>query len=309
MALVSMRGKNEYSPPAGGAMAALLKDFSIEVMPRTAAKIDDFTALLPTGTRVYVAHIDGTPIEDMVACARRIRDQGFQVMPHFPARLIRDRAMLSEWISRYANEAGINQALLLAGGISHPHGEYADSMALLETGLFDAAGFTHLHVAGHPEGNKDIDADGGRRNLDAALRRKQDYAAHSDAKMAIVTQFCFESAPVIEWANSLKAAGIEMPIHIGVAGPAKLQTMIKFSIACGVGPSLRVLQRRARDVRKLLLPFEPGQFLSELADYRAKHPDFNITNVHFFPLGGIKTGAKWAIDHGGANPARNALQS
>jgi methylenetetrahydrofolate reductase (NADPH) len=54
--------------------------------------------------------------------------------------------------------------------------------------------------------------------------------------------------------TGLAAEGHRLPIHIGVAGPAKLQTLIKFAIACGVGPSLRVLQKRAMDVTKLLCP-------------------------------------------------------
>ncbi|HBK10774.1 MAG TPA: 5,10-methylenetetrahydrofolate reductase, partial [Planktomarina temperata] len=127
----------------------------------------------------------------------------------------------------------------------------------------------------------------------------------SDADMAIATQFCFEAAPVIDWANDLAANGITLPIHIGVAGPAKLQTLIKFSIACGVGASLRVLQRRAKDLTKLLLPFTPDEFLSDLAAHKVANPDFGISHVHFFPLGGIKTNANWAIENGGtsATPA------
>ncbi len=93
---------------------------------------------------------------------------------------------------------------------------------------------------------------------------------------------------------------MNLPIHIGIAGPAKLQTMIKFAIACGVGPpSLKVLQKRAKDVSKLLLPHEPTEILTELAAHKAANPDFNITKVHFFPLGGIKTNATWAINNGG----------
>ena len=112
---------------------------------------------------------------------------------------------------------------------------------LIESELFDAAGFKTLHVAGHPEGNKDIDPDGTTVNVDAALKWKQNYKSKTDAKMAIATQFAFEAGPIIEWANSIKNAGIDIPIHIGIAGPAKLQTLIKFAIACGVGPSLKVL--------------------------------------------------------------------
>ena len=278
---------------------AFVNGYSIEVMPRTADKVADFRALLPRGTRVYIAHIEGTPIADMVATARRIAGEGFTVMPHFPARIIHDKATLADWIARYKGEAGVRQALLLGGGVATPAGDFDNSMQMIETGLFD--GFERLHVAGHPEGNKDIDRDGSDAIVMRALAWKQAYAERSDAKMAIVTQFCFEAGPVIAWANRLAAAGVKLPVHIGIAGPAKLQTLIRFAIACGVGPSLRVLQKRAMDVTKLLLPYEPTEVVAELAAHKAASPGFNIEQVHFFPLGGIKTNAAWVTDNGGAS--------
>ena len=302
MALLNfLRRDKEPAAPVGNAAAteAFLKGYSIEVMPRTAEKVEDFRALLPRGTRVYIAHIDGTPIEEMVATARRLHAEGFPVMPHLPARIIKDKATLADWIARYRGEADVKQALLLGGGISTPHGDFDNSMQLIETGLFD--GFERLHVAGHPEGNKDIDPDGSDRNVLEALRWKQAFSERTDAKMAMATQFCFEAKPVIDWVNRLNAEGISLPVHIGVAGPAKLQTLIKFAIACGVGPSLKVLQKRALDVTKLLLPYEPNEFVAELAAHKAANPGFGIESVHFFPLGGIKTNATWAIENGGAS--------
>ncbi|MDG1218016.1 MAG: methylenetetrahydrofolate reductase [Amylibacter sp.] len=290
------------------ALEAFLKNFSIEVMPRTASKIENFKELLPQNTRVYVAHIEGTPINEMIDTAKRLTDEGYNVMPHFPARIIESKEVLVNWIDRYKNEAGVKDALLLAGGVNQPYGEFHSSMDLLDTGEFDKAGFKNLHVAGHPEGNMDIDTDGKTKNVDSAISWKQEFSQKTDANMAITTQFCFESGPVIEWADRMASMGIDIPIHIGVAGPAKLQTMIKFSMACGVGASLRVLKRRAKDVTKLLLPFKPDQFLTELAEYKALNPNFLITNVHFFPLGGIKTNAKWTIENGGIS-ATPALQS
>lgn len=271
----------------------LLRGCSIEVMPRTAAKIDDFGSLLPAGTRIYIAHIHDTPIDDMVATARRLADAGFQPMPHVPARIIPDRATLETWARRYREEAGVTQALLLGGGVSEPAGELDSSMAMLETEIFDRLGYQRLHVAGHPEGNKDIDRDGGSRLVDAALRWKQAYAERTDAEMAIVTQFAFEARPVIAWAERLAEAGITLPIHVGVAGPTKLQTLIKFAMACGVGPSLGVLQKRALDLRKLLVPYEPTDLLGDLAAYKTKHPQSLIEQIHVFPLGGIQAGTEW----------------
>ena len=278
-------------------MEAFLKGYSIEVMPRTAEKVEDFRAILPKGTRVYIAHIDGTPIEEMVATAKRIGAEGFDVMPHFPARIIKDRATLTDWVARY-KDVGVHQGLLLAGGVPQPVGDFATSMQLLETGAF--TGFDRLHVAGHPEGNKDIDPDGSDKMVMEAARWKSAFSERTDAQMAMATQFCFEAGPVIDWVNRL-AEGIKLPVHIGVAGPAKLQTLIKFAIACGVGASLRVLQKRAMDVTKLLLPYEPTEFVADLAAHKAKNPGFGIEQVHFFPLGGIKTNAQWVTDNGGAS--------
>ncbi len=309
MSLLNFRRKEAPVAPTNSAeVAALLKDYSIEVMPRTAEKVEDFTVLLPADTRVYIAHIEGTPIEEMVATAKRLNADGYKVMPHFPARIIKDRAMLGDWIARYQGEANVKQALLLAGGVAKPHGDFSDSMQLMETGLFDAAGFERLHVAGHPEGNRDIDANGTAK-VDAALKWKNDFQTRTDAKMALATQFAFEAKPIIAWADSLKAAGITIPVHIGIAGPAKLQTLIKFAIACGVGPSLKVLQKRAMDVTKLLLPYEPTDVINALARHKAANPDFNISHVHFFPLGGIKSNANWAIENGGASavPAKPSV--
>ena len=230
------------------ALEAFLKNFSIEVMPRTASKIENFKELLPQDTRVYVAHIEGTPINEMIETAKRLTDEGYNVMPHFPARIIESKEVLVNWIDRYKNEAGVKDALLLAGGVNQPYGEFHSSMDLLDTGEFDKAGFKNLHVAGHPEGNMDIDTDGKTKNVDSAISWKQEFSQKTDANMAITTQFCFESGPVIEWADRMASMGIDIPIHIGVAGPAKLQTMIKFSMACGVGASLRVLSTLLRSI-------------------------------------------------------------
>ncbi len=302
MALLNFKKRDSAAPQTvNPQVEAFLQGYSIEVMPRTAAKVDDFRDLLPAGTRVYIAHIEGTPIEEMVETAKRINGEGFEVMPHFPARIIKDEATLADWIARYQGEANVKEALLLAGGVAKPHGDFHSSMQLLEAGLFDKAGFTNLNVAGHPEGNKDIDPSGGTKLVDEALQWKQKFSERTDASMALATQFAFEAKPIIEWADAVKAAGVDIPIHIGIAGPAKLQTLIKFAIACGVGPSLKVLQKRAMDVSKLLLPYEPTDVLTELAAHKAANPDFNITKVHFFPLGGIKTNANWAINNGGAS--------
>tara|TARA_B100000745_G_scaffold285971_1_gene221607 strand:- start:2352 stop:3257 length:906 start_codon:yes stop_codon:yes gene_type:complete len=293
MSLLNLFSSKEKNKKVSDNLKDFLVNFSIEVMPSTAAKIESFKDILPINTRIYIAHIEGVPIEEMIQTAKRLQSEGFSVMPHFPARIIKNKSTLEEWIKKYQDEAGINQALLLAGGVNNPHGVFENSMQLVETELFNKYNFKNLHFAGHPEGNKDIDFDGSTNNVDEALLWKQKFNERTDIEVALTTQFCFEADPVIKWADSMIEKGINIPIHIGVAGPAKLQTLIKFSIDCGVGPSLKVLQKRAKDVKKLLLPFEPNDFLETLAQHKKENPKFNITNIHFFPLGGINTSADW----------------
>ncbi len=290
MAVVDM-----VNEPVRGAVAlkGFLDGVSLEVMPRTAGKIDDFRPLMAPGSRIYVAHIEGTPFKEMLDTVVRLSKEGFEVMPHFPARIIKDEATLEDWIKRYAGEAGVKSALVLAGGVAKPVGDYSDSMQLLQTGLFEKNGYTRLHVAGHPEGNADIDPKGSTTKVDEALQWKQKYANDTGTEMAMATQFAFDAKPVIAWADRLAADGITMPIHVGAAGPAKLQTLIKFAVACGVGPSLGVLQKRAKDLTKLLKPFEPTEVLTALAEHKAANPDSLITQAHIFPLGGIKASAEW----------------
>ena len=271
----------------------LLSDFSVEVMPRTLVKVEDLANLFPKATRIYVAHIEGVDIQDMVAASRRLADYGYRVMPHFPARIIKDQCVLERWIKSYSEDAGVSEALLLAGSPRNPLGSLENSMQLLDTGLFDKYGFGRLHVAGHPEGNKDIDQDTSGEGIAEALRWKQRFSQRTDAQMAVVTQFSFSATSVVRWAESLKKNEIDLPIHVGVAGPTKLQTLIKFAISCGVGPSIKVLQKRAADLSKLLLPYEPTDVLLELAAQLDNVQKTNISNIHFFPLGGIQATADW----------------
>ncbi len=278
-----------------------LSGYSIEVTPRSANKIECFADVLPENTRVYIAQINIDDIPEMIVTAKRLRDEGFEVMPHFPARMIKNHAVLNDLISMYQNEAGVDEALLLAGGLPSPAGDYNSSIQLIESGLFDKAGFKRLHVAGHPEGNKDIDPDGSNKNVSEALSWKQEFSNRTDASMAITTQFCFDANVVKKWADTIKGSGIDIPIHIGIAGPAKLQTLLKFSIECGVGASMKVLTKRARDITKLLLPYKPTQILSDLANYRAQDSSLNIEQVHFFPLGGVKRAAEFVEEFSGPN--------
>jgi len=267
--------------------------FSIEVMPRTAKKIDDFQRILPKKTTVYVAHLEDTPIEEMFFTCKRLISEGMAPMPHIPARIIHNTGELEDWVKEYSS-LGVNQSLLLAGNGKNPKGELFNSIQMLETGIFEKHAFKKIQIAGHPEGNKDIDKDGTLEKTINALKAKQKFAQKTKLKIGITTQFCFDLRPVIEWLKVLEREQIDLPISLGLAGPTRLQTLIKYAIMCGVGPSISVLKKRAKDLTKLLLPFEPTEMVDTLSSYKKNKLFRNVHSLHFFPLGGIEASAAFA---------------
>lgn len=284
-----MRPQPEYGT---GAALALLDAASVEVTPRTLARLGG-PLNLPRGTEVFVAHIDGTDFADLLVAACRLRQMGMEPVPHVPARLIPDAAELGRRLQALRDQADVRRALLVGGGRRQPVGALSSTMDLVETGHFDRLGFTHLHFAGHPEGSRDLDPQGGTQVADAALAWKQALAQRSDARLGLVTQFLFEAAPAIAWAERIARSGIGLPVRIGLAGPARLQSLIRFGLDCGIGPSLGVLQRRARDIRKLLVPVTPDAVIADLEAHRRAWPGTPIAGLHLFPFGGIEACTTW----------------
>jgi len=267
----------------------LVAGFSIETTPGSALKIPDFREHLRPGTTVSVTFLPGSDFADTIATAKRLRREGFNPAPHFAARSIPGRGALEGYLKRLQGEAGVRDAVVLAGGVSTPLGEFDNSMELLETGLFDTYGITRIGVAGHPEGSPDIPP----ARADEAIEWKNRFAQRSDATFYIATQFCFQAAPIIAWEKAIRDAGNTLPIHIGIPGLATLKTLINHAKSCGIGPSMRVLTRQARNIAKLLNVQAPDRLLLDLARHRAADPLCAIARVHVYPLGGLRRSAIW----------------
>ncbi len=267
----------------------LVRDFTIETTPGSAAKIADYREHLRPGTRVAVTFLPGSDFADTVATAKRLQEEGFEPMPHFAARSIPSREALEDYLKALAAVTDLRHAVVLAGGVDTPLGPFDSSMAILETGLFDKYGVNSIGVAGHPEGSPDI----GPEALQQAITWKNAFAERSDASFYIATQFCFEAAPIIAWDKAIRAAGNQLPIHIGVPGLATIKTLINHAKACGVGASMRFLTRQARNVARLMTVNTPDRLLLDLARYKAFDPDCGIARVHMYPLGGLKRSAAW----------------
>jgi methylenetetrahydrofolate reductase (NADPH) len=273
-----------------GSIADLMSGFSVETTPGAAAKIPDYRTHLAPGTRVFITFLPGSDLDDTIATAVRLGREGLDPVPHLAARSIPDARFLEESLRRLTDEAGVREVLAIGGGVASPVGAFSDSMQMLETGLLDRFGITRIGVAGHPEGSPDISDE----DIASALEWKDAFAQRSDADLHVVTQFCFEAGPVIAWEQRLRAAGIRLPLHVGLPGLATIKSLLGHAKACGVGASMTFLTKQARKVTRLLSVSAPDQLVCALAAYRAGNPDCNITGAHVYPLGGLRKSARWS---------------
>lgn len=297
-------GQLMVSDPVGleSSIAELMSGFSVETTPGAADKIPDYRAHLGPGTRVFITFLAGSDFDGTIATAVRLRREGFEPVPHLAARSIPDRRFLERNLRRLVDEAGVQEVLAIAGAVAEPLGEFSDSMQMLETGLLDQFGIHRIGVAGHPEGSPDISDEAVNR----AAAWKNAFAQRSDAKLYVVTQFCFEAEPIIAWEQRLRAAGIRLPLHIGLPGLATIKSLLSHAKACGVGPSMSFLARQARNVTRLLTVSAPDRLVCALAAHRASTPDCLIAGTHMYPLGGLKKSARWSYGTVNGQLAMNA---
>ena len=264
--------------------------WSIEVTPAGAAKIDSFAACLSIGTTVNVTFLPGTDPLDTVGVAKRLYNEGMKAVPHLAARSLKDADQLDELLVAYRDEAGVNEVLVIGGGVDQPVGAFDNSLQVLETGLLQKHGIRRVGVAGHPEGSPDI----AKIEIAEALLAKNALAKRDGLEMYIETQFCFEAAVVFEWEKNVREAGNELPIRIGIPGPATIKTLFRFAQISGIGPSMRFVSKQARNVAKLMTVQSPHLLLSDLAEGMASDPNCLIEDLHFYPFGGFAKTAVYA---------------
>ena len=269
---------------------------SIEITPKQAIEATNLPGLFPDGTRVYIADI-GSESELLIRAARRVHDLGYVPVPHFAARRLTSRATLEDRVKAMAEQSGVTDVLVIGGGLDRPRGEFSSSMAVLETGLFDKYGIRDIAIAGHSEGNPDCP----EAAVSEALKLKAAFAERSGARMRIVTHFGFDAEKFIAWAGRLRESGIDLPVHLGVAGPAKVTTLLKYAAICGVGNSLAILKKRASALAALMTRFSPDTVVEPLERHVASTPQSPIRQIHVFPFGGIDAAAEWLRSRGSWN--------
>jgi methylenetetrahydrofolate reductase (NADPH) len=266
-------------------LAALLANVSIETSPRDGDDPARLLEVMPTGCEVSITFLPGEDYRRVIAVAQRLGSIGYLPMPHISARALSSREELDDMLARAVGEAGVDRVLVLAGDAAKPRGPFGSSMDLLQTGLFARHGIKTLGFAGHPEGNPNVPSG----EIRQALIDKIAFARAEGHAPTVITQFAFEAAPILAFVKDLTATAGPVPVHVGVAGPANPATLLKFALRCGVGNSVRVLQKRAGSIGRLLVDAGPDDLVAEIA----AAGDANIAGFHFFPFGGMKKTGTW----------------
>jgi methylenetetrahydrofolate reductase (NADPH) len=278
-------GLNPWEPRV---LAKLLRNYSAEVTCRDEKSIRAAKALMPPGSEVFIVSLPSDKRDSSVAVAAELRNAGLVPVPHIVARNIGSRADLEALLQRLTTEARVDRVLILGGDRSQPIGEFDSSQELLETGLFDAFGIRKIKLSWYPEGHPRIPDS----ELAKARAAKLRIAAARGLEVELVGQFCFESAPIIASARHLRAEGIQVPLRVGVAGPASRASLLKYAMICGVGASVRALKERP-GARSLLNSETPERLLREVAHAQAEEPSLGLHRVHFFTFASLASTAQF----------------
>jgi methylenetetrahydrofolate reductase (NADPH) len=275
------------------ALAALLRSYSVELTSRDRRSLDAAPDLLRPGTEVFIAALPGDSVDDLVAATAQLKRAGLAPVPHIVARNIEDRSALDSLLARLTAAAGVDSALVLGGDRDKPAGTYLSSLDLIETGLLQQHGIRRIVIGCYPEGHPKIST----AVLDAARAAKLAAAEQAGLDVTMVSQFCFQPEPIIALAKHMRAQGVKAPFRVGVAGPASRMLLLKYAMICGVGASMRFLQKKPELAKGVLSGETPEELLREVALKQMQTPELGISGVHFFTFGSLAKSAQWAEAH------------
>ena len=285
-------------------LRGLLQTCSFELSSRDPSVAARIAPRFPGGRDLFIEFLPSETYHHSVRNAAVARAAGFNPVPHIAARHLDTAGQLDDFLARLVGEAAVTRVLVIAGDSEHPRGPFSTSVDLIGNGALERHGITEIGIAAYPEAPPQM----ARHELDRALDDKIRLATQRGLGLFIVTQFCFEAAPILDFLRDLRRRGIAQPVRIGLAGPANVATLLKFAVRCGVGASIRAVRTHADSITRLLGDAGPDETARSLAAALAGDPALGRVALHFFPFGGLARFADWvdatlaALD--GARPAQ-----
>jgi methylenetetrahydrofolate reductase (NADPH) len=262
-------------------LARVLEDPTFELIPLK--NVREQAAALPRGAAISVTASPGKGIEATVELAIELEGTGLRAIPHLSARMIRDRAHLSELLTRL-RDAGIDRAFVVGGDADEP-GEFLDGLSLLRAmhDLGQVPG--ELGCPCYPQGHPDIPDEA----LAQALRDKAPLVQY------MTTQLCFDPTAIATFIAARHAEGIDLDVKLGIPGVAEIPKLMSISARIGVKDASKFVLRNYRFVGQLLKSggiYKPSRLLEDLAPVLVD-PSARVIGLHVYTFNNVPATVAW----------------
>lgn len=268
---------------------------SLEMTGKDVDALHEAKSLIDPGTRVNVTFLGNEDLDMRVHAAAAVREAGFVPVPHVSARRLSSQAELEEFLGALRERVGGEHMFAVGGDPAEPMGPYGSSADMIESGLPKEYGFTEISIAGYPEGHPDISEE----VLWAELQRKDVALKEQGLGGTVLTQFGFDVDPVITWIEEVRSQGVELPLRIGVPGPAGIKRLLNYAKRFGVSTSAGIAKKYGFSLTNLLGTAGPDKMIHQLDE--ALTPEHGDVKLHFYTFGGIKTTAQWIQEYSAKN--------
>jgi methylenetetrahydrofolate reductase (NADPH) len=272
--------------PAQQATFALLGNFSLEITAKHAQELRD--AAIPSGTRANIAFLGSEDARQRVEAARLTRELGLRPVPHVSARRLRSRDELAEFLAALAEVGASDEIFVVAGDPAEPEGPFDDALSVIRSGALADHGVRRVGVAGYPGGHPKIDDE----VLWKVIREKWTALREQNLECSVISQFGFDTAPVVDWIGKLRSRGVTCPVRVGVPGPAGAGRLLRYARQLGVQSSASVVQKYGFSLAGLLRTAGPGRFIEGLAQ-ELDTDRHGMVALHFYTFGGVRATAEW----------------
>jgi methylenetetrahydrofolate reductase (NADPH) len=269
----------------------LLSDFSLEMTGKDAGKLEEARGNIPPGTRINVTFLENEEPRMRLEAIKAVKRFGYVPVAHISARRLRSREMLEEYLSALAAEDAAENVLIIAGDPVEPLGPFEDALAVIKSGVLQQYGVRNIGVGGYPEGHPAIPESA----LWSALEGKVAALRQQELPGAVITQFGFDVDSVLKWIEAVRERGIDLPVRVGVPGPAGVRRLLTFAGRLGVGTSAGIAKKYGFSISNLMGTTGPDKFILSLAEGLDPERHGEV-KLHFYTFGGLKATSDWIAD-------------
>lgn len=277
--------------------AALVDGFSLEMTGKDVPGLEEARDTIPQGTRVNVTFLGNEDLDMRVAAAKAVKEMGFVPVPHISARRLESQDQLEEFLGRLQEVGATEHVFAVGGDPAEPAGPYPDALTVIQSGLLKKYGAREVSIAGYPEGHPDIADDVLWRHLD----EKALTLAQQGMDAVLLTQFAFDTDPVMTWIEAVRDRGIDAQIRIGTPGPAGIKRLLGFARRFGIGANAMIVKKYGFSLTNLMGTAGPDRFVSDLAELLAEpstgsgsEGGSGDVKLHFYTFGGLLATSQWA---------------